>query len=312
MKSGLPMHQVPFSLYDAFSENQFGGSQGAIVYETANFGPELRLQIARELGFPATCFVESCTGNSATVRFQSTEREYPMCGHGTICLMSSLIDIGALEWDGIGSFGVDLHLPSTTTTVEISRRKDGRNVVMLDIAPPTFSADPQNETQLANLLGIEISNFRVDLPLEIAKGDFTHLIVPVSGLAAMSQIKPDFAGLTLYCQRHNIETVATFCMEVANSNNTIHVRDFCPAVGVAESAAAGTTNAALTAYLVRHALVQTSENDQVTVDAEQGIEINRPSSIRSVAHMKGDEISRLQVGGVATKVMDGQLHLPDK
>ncbi len=306
------MHQVPFSLYDAFSENQFGGSQGAIVYDAANFSPELRLQIARELGFPATCFVESYTGNSATVRFQSTEREYPMCGHGAICLMSNLIDIGALDWGGTGTFVVDLHLPSTTTKVEISRHEDGRNIIMLDIAPPSFKTNAQNETELANLLGIEIEDFRADLPLEIADGDFTHLIVPVSGLAVMSQIKPDFAGLTLYCNRHNIETVATFCTEVVNSNNTIHVRDFCPAVGVSESAAAGTTNAALTAYLIRHALVQTNENDQVIVDAEQGIEINRPSSIRSVAHMKGDEISRLQVGGVATKVMNGQLHLPDK
>ena len=256
------MQQVSFSLYDAFSENQFGGSQGAIVYDAANFSPELRLQIARELGFPATCFVESYTGNSATVRFQSTIREYSMCGHGTICLMSSLLDIDALEWDGTGSFGVDLHLPSTTTTVEIIRREDGRNVIMLDIAPPSFKSDPQNETELANLLGIEIAEFRADLPLEIAVGDFTHLIVPVSGLVVMSQIKPDFAGLTLYCQRNNIETVATFCTEVENSYNTIHVRDFCPAVGVAESAAAGTTNAALTAYLIRHALVQANENDR--------------------------------------------------
>ncbi len=305
------MQQVPFSLYDAFSESQFGGSQGAIVYDAANFTPELRLKIARELGFPATCFVENYTGNSATVRFQSTEREYSMCGHGTICLMSSLLDNDALEWDGVDTFSVDLHLPSTTTTIEISRREDGRNVIMLDITPPSFSADPQNESELANLLGIEIADFRADLPLEIANGDFTHLIVPVSGLAVMSQIKPDFAGLTLYCNRHNIETVATFCMEVENSNNTIHVRDFCPAVGVAESAAAGTTNAALTAYLIRLALVQANENNEIIVDAEQGIEINRPSLIRSVAHMKGDAILRLHVGGVAIKVMDGQLYVPE-
>ena len=305
------MQHVPFSLYDAFSDNQFGGSQGAIVYDAANFSPELRLQIARELGFPATCFVESYTDNSATVRFQSTEREYPMCGHGTICLMSSMIDTGLLAWNGTGIFVVDLHLPSTTTTIEIIRREDNRNVVMLDITPPSFSADPQYETELAYLLGIEIADFRADLPLEIAVGDFTHLIVPVNGLSVMHQINPDYAGLTLYCKRYNIETVAAFCTEVENTNNTIHVRDFCPAVGVAESAAAGTSNAALTAYLVRHELVQVNENNAIIVNAEQGMEINRPSSIRSVAHMKAHTISRLQVGGVATKVMDGQLHLPE-
>ena len=307
------MKQVAFSLYDAFSESQFGGSQGAIVYDANNFSPELRLQIARELGFPATCFVESHSGNSATVRFQSTHREYPMCGHGTICLMSSLIDIEALDWDGTGTFAVELHLPSTTTTVEISRREDGRNLIMLNITPPAFSPDAQNEIELANLLGIEITDFRSDLPLEIATGDFTHLIVPINELEAIGQISPDFGGLTLYCNRHNIETIATFCTAI--KNNTIHVRDFCPAVGVAESAAAGTTNAALTAYLIRHKLVQVNGNSEIKVNAEQGIEINRPSSIHSVAHMKAQSeecaISRLQVGGIATKVMDGQLYFPD-
>jgi len=305
------MRTVPFSLYDAFSENSFGGSQGAVIYDATKFTPELRLQIARELGYPATCFIEGVIGNSATARFQSTQREYLMCGHGTICLMSSLVEIDAFEWDGVGTISIDLHLPTTTATVEISHNKDDRILVMLDIALPTFSPNTSGTAELTNLLGLSSKELHTGLPLEIAIGDFTHLVVPVGKLSAMKKISPDFDGLRSFCKRNNIETVATFSMEVENPLNTIHVRDFCPAVGVAESAAAGTTNAALTAYLIRHSLVQPGNNGQISVNAEQGLEINRPSKIQSIAHMNNGAISRLQVGGVATKVLDGNMYLSD-
>ena len=83
---------------------------------------------------------------------------------------------------------------------------------------------------------------------------------------------------------------------------------FCPAVGVSESAAAGTTNAVLSSYLVRHGLL-TAESDIITLNAEQGIELGRPSSIQSVVTMSDRQILRLQVGGVATRVLDGKIHL---
>ena len=133
-------------------------------------------------------------------------------------------------------------------------------------------------------------------------------MVPLSGLDAMRAIEPDFSGMIDFCHAYGIETIAVFCTEVENALNTIHVRDFCPAVGVSESAAAGTTNAALTSYLVRHGLVPTNQ-DEITVHAEQGLELGRPSSIQSVVTLSAETILRLQVGGIATRVMDGQVYL---
>ena len=124
----------------------------------------------------------------------------------------------------------------------------------------------------------------------------------------MRAINPDFTGIVEFCHAHGIETIAVFCTEVVNAQNTLHVRDFCPAVGVSESAAAGTTNAALTSYLVRHKLVPTNQ-EVITVNAEQGLELGRPSSIKSIATLSGNSIERLQVGGVATRIMDGRVYL---
>jgi PhzF family phenazine biosynthesis protein len=179
---------------------------------------------------------------------------------------------------------------------------------MLDISVPRFEPPPPHTGGLLNVLGLTADALSAELPLETSRGDFIHLVVPLCGLDAMRAIKPNFSEMIEFCHAYGIETIAVLCTEVEDSRNTIHVRDFCPAVGVSESAAAGTTNAALTSYLVRHGQVPTNE-EVITVFAEQGLELGRPSSIQSIVTLSAETILRLQVGGVATRVMDGQVYL---
>ncbi len=304
------MAGIPFALYNAFSETGFGGSPAGIIPQAGMIDIDARGRIAREIGAPATSFVNQSTIDQVEVQFFSTVAELPMCGHGTVGLITRLVDLGILKLNDTETSEVRLKLPTTTATVEISRRDDNRTLVMLDVLPPQFRSDKFDQTQLAQFLGINTDDFRTDLPLETAVGDFTHLIVPLEGLEAMSRIKPDFDAIVRFCNHYAIQTIALFCSEVEDAVYNLHVRDFCPAVGVAESAAAGTTNAALSCYLIRHGLDNVNSSRQIVLQAEQGIEINRPSSIRTIATINDKKIVRLQVGGVATKVFDGQLYLP--
>ncbi len=304
------MNGIPFALYNAFSETGFGGSPAGIIPQAKAIDAESRRRIAREIGAPATSFVSQSNTDQVDVQFFSTVTELPMCGHGTVCLMTRLVDLGILNLKDSGSRKIRLKLPAITANVEISKRDDNRTLVMLDVQPPQFHSDKLDLTQLVQILGINVNDLCNDLPLETAVGDFVHLVVPLKGLEAMSRIKPDFDAIVRFCNQHAIQTIAVFCSEVEQAANNLHVRDFCPAVGVAESAAAGTTNAALSCYLIRHGLVEEKDSHQIIVLGEQGIEINRPSSIRTIASMDGNNITRLQVGGVATKVFDGQLYLP--
>ncbi len=306
------MASVPFALYDAFSEVAFGGSQAGVVSDVANLDEGTRQQVASEIGAPATAFIIACRERSVSVRFHSPLTEYTMCGHGTICLMTRLVEQGLLCWDSNGRMDVELHLPSSIAPVHIFRRKDGRPEVFLDIIPPKLNQQAFDQTLLAGLLGLSEQEIDQSRPLETASGDFTHLIVPLRNLAAMYMITPDFRGLVHFCKQHGLHTIAVFCTEVEGVASDVHMRDFCPAVGVNESAGAGTTNAALATYLVRHNIIQADdENGHTIIQAEQGIELERPSTIRSVVTMNGGTISRLQVGGVATKIVDGELYLPE-
>jgi PhzF family phenazine biosynthesis protein len=192
----------------------------------------------------------------------------------------------------------------------VYHRDDGRIEVMLEIDPPRFEAAPPDLEAAARALGISTDDFAARVPVEVARGDFVHLVLPLTGLDAMHRIDPDFGAIVDYCHRHDIETFAAFCLETQDPNSTLHVRDFCPAVGVAESSSAGTTNAALSCYLLRHALVPDEPMGIIEIHAEQGLELGRPSSIRSRIATSAGAIGRLQVGGVATRVLLGEVYLP--
>ena len=302
------MTSFPFALYDAFSAHAFGGSQAAVITDAAPIDRARRHKIAREIGMPATAFVEEIGADWVAVQFISTVMELPMCGHGTICLFTHLLESGLVALDKAGSRSFELRLPKTSASVELSLRGDNRFQVMLDVRAPTFEPAPPHTGALLTLLGLDAAALDAALPLETARGDFVHLVVPLADLAAMRAIRPDFVGMIDFCNAHGIETIAVFCREVENSESTIHVRDFCPAVGVSESAAAGTTNAALSSYLLRHDLLAAGKG-VISLNAEQGLELGRPSSIQSVVTAADGGIARLQVGGVATRVFDGQVYL---
>lgn len=298
------MESIAFALYDAFAETPFGGSQAAVFADAAGLDAPTRRAIAREVGMPATAFVDDCGGGRVAAQFLSTVMELPMCGHGTLCLMTHLLETGRIA--GRGEY--ELRLPGGNARVAIEPRDDGRDRVMLDVRPPLFEAAPPVDAQLPALLGVGADALDPDLPPQIARGDFVHLLLPFAGLEAMRALAPDFGAILAFCRRHGIETVAAFCRQAEAPGCGVHLRDFCPAVGVGESAAAGTTNAALASYLQRQGLLPDARG-VATLFAEQGIELGRPSSIQSRLSIERGAIVRLQVGGVARKVMEGRFYL---
>jgi len=298
------MKTYSLALYDAFTEVAFGGSQAAIITDASGIEPQQRQRIAREIGMPATAFVDSYGADWIKLQFISTVMELPMCGHGTLCLITHMLETGLMQ---IGQ-DIELRLPKSTANVSVTETDSGRYQVLLDITPPRFEAAPPNEIELLGLLGLDATALSTELPLETARGDFIHLVVPLAGLAQMRAIRPDFACMVQFCHAHGIETIAVFCLDCEDPTKQLHVRDFCPAVGVSESAAAGTTNAALACYLMRHGLLALDQNP-VLLHAEQGVELNRPSSIKSIITHADNRIERLQVGGVATRVLDGHVYL---
>ena len=82
-------------------------------------------------------------------RFFSTLTEYPMCGHGTVGLMTWLVEQGELALDGgAGGYAHASHAGGPAP-VEVRRREDGRVVVMLSLDAVDFEPSPIGTAEIA-------------------------------------------------------------------------------------------------------------------------------------------------------------------
>jgi trans-2,3-dihydro-3-hydroxyanthranilate isomerase len=306
------MKTLPYTVYGAFTGVAFGGSPAACVLEAGELNDLQRHQIARELGIPATAFVENIDGYNIQLRFRSPTTEYPMCGHGTICLISHLIDKGLINPtnDNETEFEVTLKLPTTEARVEVNQQPNQKPEIWLDIKQAKIESCSVDNQHLQECLGLEADSFHPTLPIKRAVSDFRHIIVPLASLNAMQSIQADFSLMTQLSNQNNVDTIVVFCLETLDPLKNLHVRDFCPAVGSPESAATGTSNASLCSYLIEQGLFSIPDNQRLELLIEQGYEMGRPSLVQAKLTFQQNQLSRIQIGGVASRVFDGSISIP--
>ncbi|MCP4492786.1 MAG: hypothetical protein GY820_36590 [Gammaproteobacteria bacterium] len=159
---------IPFALYDAFTDTVFEGSQAGVVLNAAGLSKQTRQKIANEIGLPATGFITACDETAIHAHFHSTVTEYPMCGHGTICLIGSVKEIEAAK---------------STDKLAVSFDIEGMNVLNSDI----------NMISLYQALGVRIGINGMGIFLGNNVVDNPTLLRHITYLAEL--VGPDHVGL---------------------------------------------------------------------------------------------------------------------
>lgn len=297
------MRELAVSFYDCFSPVRFGGGQAAIVPEAGDLVETEMQRIARDLGLPATCFIQRLDGPDAHVRFFSTVGEYLMCGHAAIGLFTYLAETGAIDPATDNPTMCTLATPGAEARVRVTD-DNGRPRVMLSLDPPGFAPASIDTGDLLACLGLSATGLHDHLPMERSLADFRHLVVPVVSLEELASIAPDFAAVKRFCLANDLDSIAVLTPDGARAD--YGCREFCPAVGVDESPAAGTTNSALGVYLHRHDAL----GGRSAIVAHQGVELGRPSEIHVELGMRDGTVGHVSVGGFATRSLTGRLALP--
>lgn len=303
------MRRVKFKHVDAFTSQPFSGNPAGVITEAEGLTDEVMQQIAAEINLSETAFVFKPSTEEANfkVRFFTPLKEVALAGHPTIAAFHALAEEGAIflsepmtkaiQETGAGLLPVEFHL-------ERGRVKK----IMSQQPKPTFEPYNKPLSELASALGIEESDIsETDLPVEIVSTGLPDLIVPVKQLSAVEQIKPNFYDLTVLSQEAGVVSIHVFTFETITPVAMVHTRDFAPAVGIMEDPATGTANGALGAYLVKNTAVR--GNSPITIVAEQGYILGRPSEVIVEVHFSGDEVKLIKVGGGAVTVMEGEIIL---
>ncbi|MGB1715479.1 MAG: PhzF family phenazine biosynthesis protein, partial [Arenicellales bacterium] len=268
------------------------------------------LKIAREVGAPATCFITENSGKIIRTRFFSPLTEYPMCGHAAIALGAWLRDSQLLTFDESRIASIRLNTPHAFADIKVQQIGDEDLEVFLTLPPAQFTSASVSDDEISSVLDINPRRLDSDLERAVTVTDFRTLLVPMKHLSDLESIVPDANKIRAFCSRNELDTIFVFAPSRGDWSNGIRCREFCPAIGSLESAASGTTNRSVSCFLYQRGRLASTNEGSVTLSISQGVELARPSHIASVASISAGNVSRVDIGGRAVKVVNGSFLSP--
>ena len=232
---------------DAFTTRRFSGNQaGVALLGEADFPEEGFMRaLAGELKHSETAFVRRTGEGSFHIRYFTPAEEVDLCGHATIASFTVLRETGAI---GPGTYA--LHTRSGDLSIQV-----GADAVWMDMAPPadgrSFSEEEQAELYAA--YGLSLADRPEGLEAQAVSTGLLDILLPVRDLAALERAEQNEGEVTRLSERYGVVGVHMFCPSTPDA--AAHCRNFAPLYAIPEEAATGTSNGALTYYLLFDSIV---------------------------------------------------------
>ncbi len=289
---------MDFYITDVFAQEKYSGNQLATFLHCSDLSGREMQQIAREINFSETTFVLSAqpTAGGYEVRIFTPAAEIDFAGHptlGTAFVIQQYLIGQPVEQ-------VVLNLRAGAIPVRLPVSGDD-TMLWMQQAEPTFGSRLE-ETTLAPVLSLELSDFDERWPIEQVSTGLPHIIVPLKSLAALKRARIARERYDALVQQTWAKALLVFSPQAYSSTHDLSVRMFADYYGVPEDPATGSGNGCLAAYLVKHRYLGTSS---VNLRVGQGFEIGRPSILALRAAEEQGRIS-VTVGGRVIPVAKGQ------
>lgn len=278
---------MKYFIVDAFTREAFGGNPAGVVLLDQDFPNErLMTQVAAELRYSETAFVQHNGPKEYTVRYFTPTGEVDLCGHATISTFGVLREQGLLA-DG------DVCLNHTLAgDLEVAIGEQ----VMMQMATPTVDDRQVDADRLHRIMDPTAAIRWPDSPIEIVSTGLPDIILPMASVEDLNGMRPDMEALSAISQE--LKVVGAHAFALTDDGYTAHVRNFGPLYGIPEESATGTANAALTHYLHRRGLIAAGDRCRFM----QGEAMGRPSVIMTVLKPDGS----IWVGGESRIIAIGE------
>ena len=273
-------------ILNAFAKAEKGGNPAGVVLDADHLTDASMQEMAARVGFSETAFVQKSAAADFKIRFFTPAAEVDLCGHATIAVFSLLFEQRRL---GAGRYSQE----TKAGVLGVEVQKDA--TVFMEQALPLFGKEV-GRAQVAGSLGIGLDSLAPDLPVQIVSTGLRDIIVPVTSLAALSGIIPDFDKVSVISQNQEAVGYHVFSLETQHGS-TAHCRNLAPLYGIPEEAATGTSSGALACYLFRHGKINEDQTQRLVF--EQGYVLGRPSEILARLDIRNAAIRGVHVGGKA-------------
>jgi trans-2,3-dihydro-3-hydroxyanthranilate isomerase len=271
---------------DVFTDRPLTGNQLAVFTDARLVPPEMLQALAREMNFSETVFVyPPVAGGHAKIRIFTPFNELPFAGHpvlGTAFVLGAPLQLPTIVLEtGIGN-------------VPITLERDGPRIVFGRMTQPLPTVEPEADAPaILAALGLP----RAVLPVERYVNGPRHVMVTTDSPETVAKLTPDLNALA------RATTAGVSCF--AGSGTRWKTRMFAPGHGINEDPATGSAAGPLACHLLRHGLLKSGEEIQIT----QGVEMGRPSMLFARVPGTAERFERVEVGGSAVTVARGEFRL---
>ena len=289
---------MDFYITDVFAQEKYSGNQLATFLHCSDLSGREMQQIAREINYSETTFVLSDhpTAGGYEVRIFTPAAEIDFAGHPT--LGTAFVIRQYLIGQPVEQVVLNLRVGAIPVRLPVT---GDDTMLWMQQAEPTFGSRLE-ETTLAPVLSLELSDFDERWPIEQVSTGLPHSIVPLKSLAALKRARIARERYDALVQQTWAKALLIFSPQAYSSTHDLSVRMFAHYYGVPEDPATGSGNGCLAAYLVKHRYLGTSS---VNLRVGQGFEIGRPSILALRAAEEQGRIS-VTVGGRVIPVAKGQ------
>lgn len=287
--------QLPFHVYDVFTDRPFAGNPLAIVEGADALSTAQMQAMAREFNLSETIFVlpPEDPAHTARVRIFTPNHEMPFAGHPTVGCAIHLA----------GDSADEVTLEENAGLVPVTIRRSG--AIHAEFTAPV-SPDPRaldlDAASLAAALGLTEGDLGQHRPY-VVHGGHPFVFVPVASLDALSRAGPSDGWRKL------VEAAGTGSGYVYTEGADVDYesRMFAPDGGIVEDPATGSATSLLSGQLLANGGLSAGTN---TLRLRQGRDMGRESHLDLSVDVAGGAITAVRVGGSAVKVSSGQIKLP--
>jgi trans-2,3-dihydro-3-hydroxyanthranilate isomerase len=178
---------------------------------------------------------------------------------------------------------------------------DRPDILWMRQQPPTFGHTLKS-ADVAKTIGLTEDDIDSRFPIQEVSTGMAAIIVPLRNLQTLQRAVVDRRLYFDLVANTKAKAILVFCPESHDGKNHISVRFFADFYGITEDPATGSANGCLAGYLAKYRCLGT---DSVSVRAEQGYEIGRPSLLYLEGSAQTDPIA-VSVGGRAVMVARGE------
>lgn len=301
----MKKQKIKIYTVDAFTNQVFKGNPAGVVIDTDDLSDKSMQEIAAEINMTETAFIKKSNNDGANfhIRYFTSEGEIPFCGHATL----SAAWILATKYDYIKKTN-HLIFDSKVGLIPIDWKiKSGKlqSIFMTQIKPKIKEVTDELDIILEMLC---LSKNDIDDRFLIKYGytGLWSLLIPVKSMDIVDRISPNLELLKKHNLNNDITSTLIFTVNTKNYDFFVYSRDFAPAVGIVEDLVTGSSNGALTGYLILEGHIKRGKNEFKIIQTNS---MNRIGELNIKTSTDRNNQVKIQVGGKAVMVVEGYINI---